>query len=105
MQRWNSNQTEKGKSGEQRGSEFEDAETAEVDHETEDAGESAALRATEPGSIYFNHSGRTECLHVSIDAANDHEQPKKTPKSLVVEKHFHMDRRHRSHQHLQLSNK
>src|SRR5204863_9667574 len=80
MQRWNANQTEEGKSGKQCGSQFEDAKAAEVDHETEDAGEGAALRVTEPGSIYFYHSGRAECLHVSIDAANHHEQPKESPK-------------------------
>src|SRR5204862_7603357 len=79
MQRWNSNQTEEGKSGEQRRSEIEDAEAAEVDHETEEAGEAAALRMTEPGSIHFYHSGRAECLHVSIDAANHHAPPTESP--------------------------
>ena len=80
MQRWNSNQTEKGKSRKQRGSEFENAEATQVDHETKDAGEAAALRVPEPGSIYFYHSGCTECLHVSVDAANHDEQPKQSPK-------------------------
>src|SRR6266487_3554982 len=44
------------------------------------AGEAAALRVPEPGSIYFYHSGCTECLHVSVDAANHDEQPKQSPK-------------------------
>src|SRR5439155_23618106 len=105
MQRWNSNQAEEGKSGEQRRSEFEDAEAAEVDHETEDAGEGAALRATESGSIYFYHSGRTECLHVSIDAANDHEQPKKSPNRRGAEKDVHKDRRRGSDKHRPFSTK
>src|SRR5213592_3188526 len=105
MQRWNSNQTKEGKSGEQRGSEFEDAEAAQVDHETKDAGETAALGMTEPGSIYFYHSGRTECLHVSIDAANHHEQPKESPKSRSAEKDVHNDRRHGSDKHRPFSTK
>ena len=76
MQRRNSDQPEKGKSGEQRRSEFKNAEAAEIDHETEDAGKASALGMTEPRRIYFHHSRRTEGLHVAIDSANQDKQPK-----------------------------
>src|SRR6266404_1667070 len=76
MQRWNSDQPEKGKSGEQSRSKFENAEATEINHETEDAGKASTLGVTEPRRIYFHHSRRAEGLHVATDSANQDKQPK-----------------------------
>src|SRR6266404_349778 len=76
MQRWNSDQPKKGKSGEQGWSEVKNAEAAEIDHKTEDAGKASAFGMAEPRRIYFHHSRRAEGLHVAIDSANQDKQPK-----------------------------
>src|SRR5439155_13075536 len=70
VQRRNPYQTEKRKSGEQRGPELENPKPAEVDHKTEDTSKAAALGMLEPSRVNFHHSGCAECLEVAVDPTN-----------------------------------
>ena len=50
------------------GREIVDAEPAELNHETENAGESSAFGATKPGRVHFHHARRAEGLQVTVNA-------------------------------------
>ena len=56
MQWRNPDQAEKDKPGQKRRPEIVDPESAEIDHESEDAGEPSAFRWTEPGGIDLHHA-------------------------------------------------
>ena len=54
---------------------------------------------TEPRGVDLHHARRAERLHVAVDSANQHEEPKQAPKRGDTERHVHDDRARRSDQH------
>src|SRR6516162_5185031 len=93
---------EKSKNGEacqQSRSERENAEAAEIDHESKDAGEAAAFPVLEPGGIDFDHSGRSECLQIAIDPANRDKQSKQSGERGHSENDIHYHRAGGPNQH------
>ena len=74
MERRDGKQAEKSKAGEEGGTEVEDAETTQIDHESENAGEAAAFSVLKPSGINFHHAGGTKGLEITINAADGNEE-------------------------------
>src|SRR5207249_2337997 len=99
VQRRNPDQTEKRKSGEQRGPKLENPKPAEVDHKTEDTSKAAALGMPEPSRVNFHHSGCAECLEVAVDPTNQSKQPEQAPERSDAKRDIHNDGACRSDEH------
>jgi len=82
---------EESETCEERGAEGEDAEAAEVDHEAEDASETAPFGFDEPGGFDFGHAGRAEGLEVAVDAADGDEESEDSPNGGGTEEEVHGD--------------
>src|SRR5882757_3052759 len=67
-------QSKKSKSRQQRRAKFENTETAEVDHETENPRKPPALAMSKPSGVYFYHARRTKRLHIAIHAAHHYKK-------------------------------
>lgn len=91
MERIDSDHAKESKTGKQGRAEIEDAEAAEIDHESEDAGESATFSFGKPGGFDFGHAGCAEGLKVSVDAANGHEETEDSPDRGGAEEDVHDD--------------
>src|SRR3954471_4565140 len=66
-----------------------DAEPTEINHEPEDACETATLTMVEPGAVDFDHPRRSEGLHVAVNATNSDEQAKNADVGSRAKNHVH----------------
>src|SRR5437773_1650789 len=99
MQRRHVPKSEKHKAGEKSGAERVDEKSAGIDHEAENAGKAAALSVRKPRGVDFYHSRRAECLHVTVDPANQDEEPEQSPKRRDTENDVHDHSASRADEH------
>src|ERR1041385_5682318 len=105
MQRRNSPQPKKNESGQQRRTEFENAEPSKVNHKPENPGKRSPFRGSEPGGVNLHHARRAKSLKVAIDAANQDEKPKQRPERRQPKENIHDDRPGGADQHRSLAAK
>ena len=99
MERRDVPHSEKEKPGEEGRPKGENTESPEVDHESKNAGEPAALVSPKPGGIHLHHARGAERLHVAIDPANRDKQSEQPPEGSHAEEDVHGDGARRADEH------